>query len=101
MNLAEFNIHTMCGKKCPIFAFTHSQAITIWKASKPTELFCSSRLIKSTPEIERYWELSGSTNPTKNDVKEIELIVDTFRATDLYKKHKKYPSFKIPNYLNT
>jgi hypothetical protein len=94
MTLAEFNIHTMCGKKCPVVAFTHSQAITIWKASKPTELFKSCQLIKSSKERDRYYELRELSNPSKNDISEISTIVDKFRTTDVYKKFKRYPSFK-------
>lgn len=102
MNLALFKIKTMDGQEFEQEAFTQSQAITLWTNSKSKDLlFRSCILVKSTPEIDRYWELNALTNPSKNDIKEIDLIVDNFRATELFKKNKKFFSFKrIPDYLN-
>lgn len=92
--LATFNIKTMCGKEVEVEAFTYSQAITIWKASKPSELFKSCQLVKSSKERDRYYELRDLSNQSKNDLNEIELIVDNFRELALYKQYKKFQSFK-------
>lgn len=95
MNLAMFKIKTMCGQEYPIEAFTESQAITIWKSSKPTELFRSCQKIKSSKEIDRYWELKDLPERSKNDLAELELIVDNFHETAIFKTFKKFNSFKL------
>lgn len=95
MNLALFKIKTMCGLEFQVEAFTESQAITIWKSSKPTEFFRSCQKIKSSKEIDRYWELKNLPERSKNDAAEIELVVDNFRETAIFKTFKKFNSFKL------
>jgi len=95
MKLATFLIKTMSGNnQIEIEAFTPCQAITIWKHSKPTELFRACILIKSSAERDRFYELKSISNPSSYEINEMELVVDNFKKTDIFKQYKKYPSFK-------
>ncbi len=94
MNLALYKIKTMCGQEFEVEAFTSGQAITLWTGCKPKDLlFRSCTLLKSSAEIDRYWTLKSLAEPSKNDRAEVSLIVENFRATDLYKKNKKRACF--------
>jgi len=94
MQLAIFKITTMAGNVVEVEAFTHSQAITVWKDSKPIELFKSCQLVKSSKERDRYYELKALSEPSKADLKEVQNLVDSFQNTDIFKRYKRFTSFK-------
>jgi hypothetical protein len=95
MKLATFKIKTMCGKEFEIEAFNSAQAITIWKATKPTELFKSCSTIKSTKEIDKYYELIALSERTKTEQSTLSGIIAEFESSEIYKKFKKFNSFKL------
>jgi hypothetical protein len=95
MKLATFLIKTISGEnQVEVKAFTACQAITIWKHSKPTDLFKSCILIKSSKERDRYYELKSLHELSEYQLNEIELIVENFRNERIFKEYKKFPSFK-------
>lgn len=95
MNPALFKVKTMCGKEYEISAITQSQAITIWTKTKSTdELFQSCTSIKSSKDVDRYFELHSMSERSKNQQKELDLLVDNFKQSDMFKENKKYNSFK-------
>lgn len=95
MKLATFKIKTMCGKEIEVEAFSPCQAITIWKSSKPIELFRSCILVKSSKEIDRYYTLLALSGRTKEEQAALIGIITDFQTLETYKKFKKFHSFQL------
>lgn len=98
MNPALFKIRTICNKEYQIEAVTSSQAITIWTETKnKDELFKSCSLVKSSKDVDRYWELKTITEDdrTKEQEKELNNLIAKFRESDMFKQHRRYNSFKM------
>jgi hypothetical protein len=96
MNPALFKVKTMCGKDYEVSAISPCQAITIWTKTKPKDqLFKSCTLIKSSKDVDRYFELKGMCERSNHEENELKLMIETFRNSDIFKENKNFNSFKM------